>query len=53
MEDPVPVGLRHLGVDVVAGVAQLCDLLGQQLNPLCGVAEDDALQEESSYSSIT
>ena len=53
VEDPVPVGLRHLGVDVVAGVAQLRDLLGQQLDPLCGVAEDDALQEEKSYSSIT
>ena len=48
MEDPVPVGLRHLGVDVVAGVAQLGDLLGEQLHPLCRVAEDDALEEERS-----
>ena len=32
MEDPVSVGSGHLGVNVVAGVAQLCDLLGQQLH---------------------
>lgn len=43
VEDPVPVRLGHLRVDVVARVAQLSDLLGQQLHPLCGVAEDDAL----------
>lgn len=28
VEDPVAVSLSHLGVDVVAGVAQLGDLLG-------------------------
>ena len=35
--------LHHLGVDVEAGVAQLGDLLGQELHPLGGVAEDDGL----------
>ena len=43
MKDYVPVGLGHLGVDVVAGVAQLRDLLGPQLHPLCGVVEGDTL----------
>ena len=41
MEHAVAVPLRHLGVDVVAGVAELRDLLGEQLNALGGVAEDD------------
>ena len=31
VEDPVPVGLGHLGVALVAGVAPLCALLGQPL----------------------
>jgi hypothetical protein len=35
--------LHHLGVDVEAGVAQLGDLLGQQLNSLSGVTEDNGL----------
>ena len=35
--------LHHLGVDVEAGVAQLGDLLGQQLNSLGGVTEDNGL----------
>ena len=43
MEHPVPVRLGHLGVDVVAGVPKLGDLLRQQLHSLCRVAEDDAL----------
>ena len=43
MEHPVSVRLGHLGVDVVAAVAELGDLLGEQLDPLSGVAEDDAL----------
>ena len=43
VEDPVAVGLVHLGVDVVAGVAQVRDFLGQQLDALSRVAEDDAL----------
>ena len=46
MEHPVPVCLGHLGVDVVAGVSKLCDLLRQQLHSLCRVAEDDALEEK-------
>ena len=43
VEHSVPVLLHHLGVDVEAGVAQLGDLLGQELHPLGGVAEDDRL----------
>ena len=43
MEHPVSVRLGHLGVDVVAAVAELGDLLGEELDPLSGVAEDDAL----------
>lgn len=43
MKDAVAMLLVHLGVDVVAGIAKLGDLLGQQFNPLCGVAEDDGL----------
>ena len=43
MEDAVPVLLLHAGVDVVARVAQLGDLLGQQLHALHRVAEDDRL----------
>ena len=43
MEDPVPVGLGHAGVNVVARVAELRDLLGQQLDTLGRIAEDDAL----------
>ena len=46
VEHPVPVRLGHLGVDVVAGVPKLCDLLRQQLHSLCRVAEDDALEEK-------
>ena len=44
VEDSITVSLGHLGVDVVAGVAQLSDLLGQELYSLCGVTEDNALQ---------
>ena len=43
VEDLVSVGLGHSGVDEEAGVAQLGDLLGQQLHTLHRVAEDDAL----------
>ena len=43
VEDAVPVALRHLGVDVEARVAQLRDLLGQQLHAVDAVAEDDGL----------
>ncbi len=43
VEHAVPVCLRHLGVDVVAAVSQLRDLLGQKLDSLGRVAKDDAL----------
>ena len=43
MEDAISVILPHLGVDVVAGVAQLGDLLGEQLYSLHWVAEDYGL----------
>lgn len=43
MKDSVAVGLSHLGMDVVAGVTQIGDLLGQQFYSLGRVAEDDAL----------
>jgi len=43
VEDSVAVRLGHLGVDVVAGVAELSDLFGQQLHSLGRVAENDAL----------
>ena len=43
VEHLVPVGLGHAGVDEETGVAQLSDLLGQQLHPLDRVAEYDAL----------
>ena len=42
--------LGHFGMYVVAGVAQLGDLLGQQLHPLGRVAEDDALHTTTSGS---
>ena len=45
VEDPVPVSLGHLGVNVVAGVAKFRDFLGQKLHPLCGIAENDALKQ--------
>jgi hypothetical protein len=41
--------LSHLGVNVVAGVAELCDLLGQEFHSLGRVAEDDALKQEPRY----
>ena len=41
---PVTIGLLHLGVDVEARVAQLGDLLGQQLHAVHGVAEDNGLK---------
>ena len=51
VEDSVAVSLGHLGVDVVAGVAQLSDLLGQQLHSLCRVAEYYALQYKKQFKS--
>lgn len=43
VKDPVSVCLGHAGVNVVTAVAQLCNLLGQQLDTLGRVAENDAL----------
>lgn len=43
VEDLVSVGLGHAGVDEETGVAQLRDLLGQQLHTLDRVAEYDTL----------
>ena len=43
MEDPIPVGLEHLGVDVETGIAELGDLLRQKLNTVDRIAEDDGL----------
>ena len=43
MEDAIPVCLEHLGVRVETGVAEFSDLLRQELDSVCGVAEDDGL----------
>jgi hypothetical protein len=43
MENAVPVGLEHLGVRIEARIAQFCDLLGEKLNSVGGVTEDDGL----------
>lgn len=43
VEDSVTMRLSHLGVNVVAAVAEFRDLLGQKLHPLSRVAEDNAL----------
>ena len=43
MEDPVTMLLYHLGVDVETRVAELRNLLREQLHSLGRVAEDDRL----------
>lgn len=43
VEHAIPVGLRHLRVDVVAAVAQLCDFLREQLDALRRIAEYNTL----------
>lgn len=43
MEDAVSVGLEHLCVRVEARVAELGNLLGEQLHSVRRVAEDDRL----------
>lgn len=43
MEHAVPVFLHHLCMNVEARIAQLGDFLGQKLNPLGRVTEDDRL----------
>ena len=52
VEDSVTVSLSHLGVDVVARVAQLGDFLGQQLHSLRRVAEDYALKYKIQIKSV-
>ena len=43
VEHAVAMGLYHFCVDIEAGVAQLSDLLRQQLNTVHRVAKDDRL----------
>ena len=43
MEDTVSICLLHLRVNVVARISKLGNFLGQQLNPIHGVAKDDTL----------
>lgn len=43
VEDAVSVVLSHLGVNVVARVSDLSDLLGKKFDTLSGVTEDDRL----------
>jgi hypothetical protein len=43
VEDSVSVLLTHLGVDVEARVAEFGDLLGEQLDSLGRVTENDRL----------
>jgi hypothetical protein len=43
VEDSVSVSLEHLCVRVEARVAELGDLLGEKLDSICRVAEDDGL----------
>lgn len=43
MENAVSVGLRHLRVDIVAGVSQFSYLLCEELDALGAVAENYAL----------
>jgi len=43
VEDAVSVSLLHSGMNVIAGVAQLSNLLSQKFHALSGVAEDNTL----------
>ena len=43
VEHTVAVTLKHLGMDVEAGVAQLCNFLGQEFHSIDGVAENNGL----------
>ena len=43
MKDAISVLLLHLGVNVEAGITEFRDFLGQQLDALGGIAEDDRL----------
>ena len=43
MKYPVPVTLKHLGMNIEARITKLCDLFAQQLHSIDRVAEDDGL----------
>lgn len=43
VKDSITISLLHLGMYIEAGVSQLCDLLGQELDAVDRVAEDDGL----------
>jgi hypothetical protein len=43
VKDSVSIGLLHLGMDIIARIAQLSDLLCEQLDAIDRVAKDDAL----------
>lgn len=43
MKNAIPIGLLHLGVDVVARVSKLGNLLSQQFHTVDRVAENDTL----------
>ena len=43
MEDTIAVILKHLGMNVEARIAKLSDFLGQKLNAIHRVAENDGL----------
>ena len=43
MEDAVAMVLQHLRMDVEARIAKLCYFLGQELDAIHRVAEDDGL----------
>ena len=43
VKDAVTVGLKHFGMRIEAGVAEFGDFLGQELDSVRRVAEDDRL----------
>ena len=43
MEDAVTVGLLHFSMNVEAGITQLSDFFGEELNAVYRVAENDGL----------
>ena len=43
MEHPVTIVLKHTGMRIEARIAKLGNLLGQQLDTVCGVTEDNGL----------
>jgi hypothetical protein len=45
VEDAVSVGLVHSGVDVITSIAQVSNLLREQLHPLRRITEDYRLRD--------